>query len=766
MHSLNSLLLSEGGGGSLTSLAPLLIVFPIAGLLINILAGKKLGDPWAGIIASFASGFSFVIAVLLFVGLWQTDFHAAEVHIADWIVIGSLNIPWAFQIDTLSVTMMLLVTGVGTLIHIYAIGYMHGDERFPRFFIYLNLFITAMLILVGGNNYLMLFLGWEGVGLCSFLLIGFWFDKGAGGVGNARAGRKAFVVNRVGDFGFALAMFLIFWTTGSLTFNNVFDYFKEHGGEGGTHAAITVKLSDVGTFFAPPGDEEHPEGESTEISITTIATAITLLLMLGAAGKSAQIPLFVWLPDAMAGPTPVSALIHAATMVTAGIYMIVRSNVIFALAPASQITVAIIGASTAFLAGTIAVGQFDIKRVLAYSTISQLGFMIAAAGMGAYVAAMFHLLTHAFFKALLFLSSGSVIHGMEHGHHALAHDGVGGGGDDHDAHAHEAHGATHGSGHSPAHEDEHAFDPQDMRNMGGLRKHMPTTFWVYLIGSLALAGVFPLAGFWSKDEILADAWKIGIVEGQWHGVLVYALLTVAALFTAFYMGRQVFMVFFGSERTPAAEHAHESSNVMLWPLRILAVLSVFGGLLNLPVLLFGDAIGDGLGRWIEHTVEVHPLDFNIVVAGVSTVVALVAIGIAYLIYGQKPMVTGKDPLEALGGLFTFLNGKWYIDELYQKLIIGPFEDLSRFTAYALDWELWHDLFHENVIAGGFKGLANIMAWFVDKRLVDGFFNGLGSVVRETGLNLKAFQSGYVRNYALMVLIGVIALLSFFLFMRS
>ena len=302
--------------------------------------------------------------------------------------------------------------------------------------------------------------------------------------------------------------------------------------------------------------------------------------------------------------------------------------------------------------------------------------------------------------------------------------------------------------------------------MGGLRKHMPTTFWVYLIGSLALAGVFPLAGFWSKDEILADAWKIGIVEGQWHGIVVYGLLTAAALFTAFYMGRQVFMVFFGSERTQAAEHAHESPNVMLWPLRILAVLSVLGGLLNLPKVLFGDFIGDGLGRWIEHTVEVHPLDFNFVVAGISTVVAVVAIGLAYVIYGRKPMLTMKDPLESLGGLFTFLNGKWYIDELYQKIILGPFETLSRFAAFALDWELWHDLFHETIIAGGFKGLANILAWFVDKRLVDGFFNGLGSVVRETGLNLKAFQSGYVRNYALMVLLGVVAVLSFFLFMRS
>lgn len=747
----------ETAAGSLTSIVPLILVFPIVGLLINIVAGKRLGDPWAGIIASFASGFSFVIAVLLFVGLIQQGFHPAEVHLADWIVIGSLNIPWAFQVDTLSVTMMLLVTGVGTLIHIYAIGYMKGDERFHRFFIYLNLFITAMLILVSGNNYLMLFLGWEGVGLCSYLLIGFWFDKGKDGVGNARAGRKAFVVNRVGDFGFSLAMFLIFWTTGSLTFTDVFHYFEEHGAAD-THAAATVRLTDVGTLFSAPHQEGEPhEGEEggTEISINTIATAITLLLLLGAAGKSAQIPLFVWLPDAMAGPTPVSALIHAATMVTAGIYMIVRSNVIFALAPNTQVTVAIVGASTAFLAGTIAVGQFDIKKVLAYSTISQLGFMIAAAGMGAYVAAMFHLLTHAFFKALLFLSSGSVIHGMEHGHHELAEGHGGGGHEDaaHDAHGHDAHGSSH----TQTKDEEHEFDPQDMRNMGNLRKHMPVTFWVYVIGSLALAGVIPFAGFWSKDEILADAWNLGVVEGHWNGLVVYALLTIAAFFTAFYMGRQVWMVFFGSERTEAAKHAHESPPVMTVPLIILAVLSVIGGALNLPGLHW-------LGQWIEHTVEVHILDFNPVVAGLSTVIALVAIGLAWLIYGQKPMLTWADPLERLGGLFTFLNRKWYIDELYDAIILRPFENLSLVLGYALDWEFWHNIVHENVIAGGFKWFANFLS-SVDRGVVDGFFLGLGRFVRAWADYFRQLQTGYVRNYALAVLFGVVIVVGVFFLIR-
>ncbi|MEK9164233.1 MAG: proton-conducting transporter membrane subunit, partial [Chloroflexota bacterium] len=382
-----------------------------------------------------------------------------------------------------------------------------------------------------------------------------------------------------------------------------------------------------------------------------------------------------------------SALIHAATMVTAGVYMIARSNVLFTLAPEAQIVVAIVGAATAFLAGTIALGQFDIKRVLAYSTISQLGFMIAAVGLGAYVAAMFHLLTHAFFKALLFLSSGSVIHGMEHGHHASrmqpAPTGHGGGG--HDAGVKGSNGE--------------AFDAQDMRNMGGLRAHMKTTFWVYLIGALALAGVFPLAGFWSKDEILADAWKIGVGEGQWHGLAVYLLLTAAAFFTAFYMGRQVFMVFFGGERSDAAKHAHESSWVMLVPLIILAALSVVGGAMNLPGQHW-------LTGWLEHTIEIHPGEFNLLVAGLSTVVALSGIGLAYLIYGRQPMMTAQDPLQkGLGPIFTFLNGKWYVDELYSALIIRPFEALSRFAAFTLDWDLWHDKFHDIVLAGGFRWLA-------------------------------------------------------------
>ena len=423
-------------------LVPFILLFPVLGLLTNLIFGRYLGERLVGIIASGAAAAAFIISVIQVFALANNNFHVETVIIADWITIGKLYLPWQIRVDTLSVTMMVLVTGVGTLIHIYAVGYMHGDRRFTRFFVYLNLFVVMMLVLVSADNYLMLFVGWEGVGICSYLLIGFWYDKGDDNLGNARAGRKAFVVNRIGDFGFLIAMFMMFGAVGSLQFDAVLHYFENHG-----------------------------------VEVGQLATIITLLLLVGAAGKSAQIPLFIWLPDAMAGPTPVSALIHAATMVTAGIYMMVRSAPIYAIAPLSQMTVALLGAGTALMAGTIALAQWDIKRVLAYSTISQLGFMVAAVGLGAHVAAMFHLITHAFFKALLFLSAGSVIHGVEHGAHKS---------DDH-------------------------CDPQDMRNMGGLKDKMKTTFGVYVVGAVALAGIFPLAGFWSKDEILADAWHVGMV---------------------------------------------------------------------------------------------------------------------------------------------------------------------------------------------------------------------------------------------------------------
>ena len=683
-------------------LAPLVLAFPIAGVLLNLLFGRYLNERWISIIGVSAVGGAFVVAILQALALAGNGHHAHLALLADWIEVGQLRAPWQLRIDTLSVTMMLLVTGVGMLIHIYASGYMHGDARFARFFIYLNLFITSMLVLVGGDNYLMLFVGWEGVGLCSFLLIGFWYDAGEpsasarvggepqAGAGNARAGRKAFVVNRVGDFGLLLAILILFWQVGSVQFDAVAEYFAVQGA-----------------------------------AVGGLATVITLLLLVGVCGKSAQIPLFVWLPDAMAGPTPVSALIHAATMVTAGIYLVARSAVMFELAPVSQMVVALVGATTAFMAGTIALAQYDIKRVLAYSTISQLGFMVAAVGLGGYVAGMFHLLTHAFFKALLFLSAGSVIHGVEHGAHAT--------------HAH--------------------VDAQDMRVMGGLRNKMPVTFWVYLIGSLALAGVFPLAGFWSKDEILADAWHVGVAEGHWHGVLVYVLLALAAFSTALYMTRQIILVFFGAPRSEAAAHAHESPPLMTAPLVVLALLSVLGGLLNLPGW-------HALGTWLEHTHEYfHTGAFSPLVAGISTLVALAGIALGYRVYYLAPRTTADaaDQLQpALGSMFGFLRGKWFVDELYDAVIVRPFERGARSLAFALDWNLWHDGFHDSVLAAGFRTLAAFLSGPVDKTVIDRLFDGLAGAVRILGSrNLQRVQTGYVRNYALGVVLGVVAVMGYF-----
>ena len=724
------------------SLIPLIIFFPVAGLLINAAAGKFLGEKWVGVVASGAAALAFVIAVLQLVGLQANGYAPQTVQLADWLVIGDLRVPWAFQIDTLSVTMMLVVTGVGSLIHLYAIGYMHDDVRlngdpgrFPRFFVYLNLFLAAMLILVTGNSYLTLFVGWEGVGLCSYLLIGFWFEKGANSTGNARAGRKAFVANRVGDWAMLLAMFLIFWNFGSLIFDPVF----------GKAATVPVETS--------PG----------------VVTAITLLLLIGAAGKSAQIPLYVWLPDAMAGPTPVSALIHAATMVTAGIYMITRSHALFALAPISANAVALVGAATALFAATIAVAQFDIKKVLAYSTISQLGFMVAAVGLGGYAAGMFHLVTHAFFKALLFLSAGSVIHAVEAGHHAL-HAA---------AHAAGPHlsPAEDPHGHAPAHDTatteshlEPEFDPQDMRNMGGLWSRLPVTKWVYLIGALALAGIVPLSGFWSKDEILLTA--------QNKNPLVYILLTIAAFLTAFYIGRQILMVFFGKPRSEAAAHAVESPPVMTVPLIILAALAAFGGLLNWPVIAGWAAPGaNALASWLGHTLEAVPAagaaaagegELNFVVAGISTLLAVAGLAGAYGLYRAAPKaVDERDPLQGmLGPLFVWLRDKWYIDELYELVIIRPYNWLGWLLADVIDWRFWHDWVHETVIAGDFNILSRFAADFLDAGVVDGLISGLpAAVVRGVARRFRRLQSGYVRGYALMVFLGVVLVLGYLLFKR-
>jgi NADH-quinone oxidoreductase subunit L len=704
------MLLSEVAttGPNFFFLVPWIVFFPVIGLLTNIIIGGRLSEKAIGTIASIASGLAFVVAVLQVITL--TSYHdGVTVPLADWITIGELNLRWAFRVDTLSVTMMMVVSGVGTLIHIYAIGYMHEDVRFKndpgrfrRFFVFLNLFIAAMMILVSGDNYLMLFVGWEGVGLCSFLLIGFWYDKdtlGRDSTANAQAAKKAFITNRVGDLGFLIAGFLIFWTFKSVQFDQVFE--QAH------HIAGTQ-----------PG----------------IIIAITLFMLLGVAGKSAQIPLYVWLPDAMAGPTPVSALIHAATMVTAGVYLVARSAPLYEAVPQAQGVVALVGGLTALFAATIAVGQYDIKKVLAYSTISQLGFMVAAVGMGAFVAGMFHLVTHAFFKALLFLSAGSVILGVERGHHHAAH------GD------HSHNGADH---------EDDVFDPGDMRNMGGMRKTMPITFWVYLIGSVALAGIFPFAGFWSKDEILAEATSLNIP--------VYWLLTVAAFFTAFYMGRQIWMVFFGKPRHEAAEHAEESPLVITGPLMVLALLSILGGVLNLP----------GVGtftHWLEYTLtiyipELHHGEFNLAVAIVSTTLALIAIVLSWLFYGRDPLTKGQtDPLNRiLGPLYRLWENKYWVDELYQTVILTPYKVIAQTTADLIDWKIWHDWFHDTVIAGTFKVITSVTATNIDLGVIDGIANGLADGTKALAQGLRRLQTGFVRNYALSVFLGVVIILSYLIF---
>ncbi len=695
-------------------LAPWLVFAPVVGLLINLIIGRRFNETIVGTIASLASGAAFVVSVLLAYSVSANHGEMVRWRLAEWIHIGTLQLDWTFRIDSLSTTMMLVVSGVGTLIHIYAIGYMHEDvrfkhqeERFSRFFVYLNLFIAMMMILVSGDSYLMLFVGWEGVGLCSFLLIGFWFELdtlGRPSWANSNAAKKAFIVNRIGDFGFLIAAFIMFWNLRSLQFDQVF----------------------AAAAGAPSG----------------VILAITLFMLIGVAGKSAQIPLYVWLPDAMAGPTPVSALIHAATMVTAGVYLITRSAPLYTLVPQAQYIVALTGAITALFAATIAVGQYDIKKVLAYSTISQLGFMVAAVGMGAFAAGMFHLITHAFFKALLFLSAGSVILGVERGHHHAEH-AQHGKGKKGKRKEERQHGDAHAEGHGEV------FDPNDMRNMGGLRKTMPTTFWVYMIGTLALAGIFPFAGFWSKDEILADAFSEGFT-------LIYWLLTIAAFFTAFYMGRQIWMVFFGEPRHAAAAHAEESPRVITIPLMILAVLSIVGGALNLPGV-------HTLTAWLEHTIEVHAGEFVWSVAIISTVLALVAIYISWFIYGRNPLMAGEiDPLKRrLGAAFTVLENKWYVDELYNAIIVTPYVRISQFLADVIDWRFWHDWFHEKAIAGTYNWLSNIaLNRYADQQGIDAVANGLGNITQWLSAALRKIQNGFVRSYALSVLLGVVLIIGY------
>ncbi len=707
-------------GAQYFNLVPWVVFFPLIGLLINMIFGGRMSEKAIGITACSATGLAFIVAVLQAISL--TNFpEGMVIPLADWITVGDLNLQWAFQVDTLSVTMMLVVSGVGALIHIYAVGYMHEDvrhygdpTRYRRFFVFFNLFIVAMMILVSADNYLMLFVGWEGVGLCSYLLIGFWYEKGKDGIGNALAGKKAFITNRIGDFGFLIAAFMIFVAFRTFNFGQIFQQVQDSGS-----------------------------------SLSPVIFGITLFMLLGVAGKSAQIPLYVWLPDAMAGPTPVSALIHAATMVTAGVYLVARSHPLYAQVPAAQNIVALVGGATALLAATIAVGQFDIKKVLAYSTISQLGFMVAAVGMGAFTAGMFHLVTHAFFKALLFLSAGSVIQGVEHGMHHVEHDPK-----------------LKKKLNNP-----HNFDPQDMRNMGGLRKRMTITFWVYLIGALALAGIAPLAGFWSKDEILAEAKLLSPT--------VYWLLTIAAFFTAFYMGRQVLMVFFGEPRSEAAAHARENPPVMTVPLMILAGLSVLGGMLNLPGI-------HSFTNWLEHTLTIEEAmiqlrlgeaaeaagKFNPLVAGLSTLLALIAIALAWWIYAHRypemlklpPKQRPDDPLKGfIGPLFTTMENKWWVDELYQLIVIKPYSTLAKYLAEVIDGRFWHDWVHDVLLAGGYRLFTRLLSVQFDLGVIDGIANGIASLTKGLAQQMRRLQTGYVRSYALSVFLGVVVIIGYLIF---
>jgi NADH-quinone oxidoreductase subunit L len=636
----------------------LIPLFPLLGLLVNALTGWKNAGDRPGLIASAAVGLSFVTALLLFFELLRLPAaeRLVEVHLFRWITTAAFSTEMGFQIDPLSMVMILVVTGVSFIIHIYAIGYMHGDRGFNRFFIFLNLFVFAMLILVTANNFLMMFIGWEGVGLCSYLLIGFWYEDDY----NAFAGRKAFIVNRIGDFGFLLAIFLIFATFRTLDFTEVFS----------KAAAL-------------------PMGAG-------VLTAIGLLLFVGAAGKSAQLPIYIWLPDAMAGPTPVSALIHAATMVTAGVYMVARANIIYTLAPAAATVVAVVGALTALYAATIGLTQYDIKRVLAYSTISQLGYMFIGVGVGAFAAGIFHLMTHAFFKALLFMAAGSVMHAMS--------------------------------------------NQTDMRIMGGLKEKMPYTFWTMLIGTLAIAGIPGFSGFFSKDEILWQAWS-GVHGAPW----LWLIGTLAAALTTFYMFRLIFMTFFGTLRADekTAHHVHESPGVMVWPLVVLAVLSLVGGYVGIPAVLGG-------GNHFEHFLapvfaaseEVHRAavhgesgahGLELLLMGIVLLLVLASLWLAWQFYGRKSDLPDKTA-RSLKGIYTLVFNKYYVDELYDTIIARPLRRLSE-TA------LWR---------------------FIDTRIIDGSINGVAALVGAGARALSAAHTGFVQNYALVFVLGVIALL-FYLF---
>ena len=644
----------------------LIPLFPLIAVLVNGLLGHRYSTDLAGRIAVGSIGLSFLCAVAVVAGV-LSDPTPREVIAYSWIFGGDLHVNFGFLIDPLTAVMLMVVTGVGFLIHVYSIGYMHGEDGFTRFFVYMNLFMVSMLLLVMGNNLLVLFIGWEGVGLCSYLLIGYYFNK----VSAAKAATKAFVVNRIGDAGFLLAIFLVFVNFKTLDYLKVFENANQ----------LSVEM----------------------------ATAITLCLLVGAIGKSAQIPLYTWLPDAMEGPTPVSALIHAATMVTAGVYMVVRTHVLFDMAPVSLATVGIIGGLTALFAATIGLVQNDIKRVLAYSTVSQLGYMFLACGVGAYIAAIFHLVTHAFFKALLFLSAGAVIHSLE--------------------------------------------GEQDIRKMGGLSKKIPVTHAVFLIGTLAIAGIPPLAGFWSKDEIMAHAFVH-------HHYVLYAFAAVGAFLTSFYMFRLTYVTFYGQSRVdPKVEHhIHESPPVMTRPLIILAGLSVLGGFLGVPPEHgwfhgFLESVATPVGA-VAHEVGVGTL-VGLMAAAIG--IALGGWGLAHYLYAIKPG-TADAWSERFAGAYRTLLNKYYVDELYDAVFVEPCKRLGQIW----DWIDQHviDRFIRGIGHGADVSAAGV-TW-TEKHIIYGGLNVIGYANHLAAWSWRKLQTGLVNHYAAVIVIGLFLLTHFIL----
>ncbi len=635
----------------------LIPLLPLIGFLINGILLGRLSRGVVNLIACGTVAVSFVLSILAFFELKSlpADARVMEQLLFSWIPSGELHVNIGFLLDPLSAVMILVVTGVGFLIHVYSTGYMAHDPGFGRYFAYLNLFMFSMLTLVLADNFLLMFVGWEGVGLCSYLLIGFWFERDSA----SNAGKKAFIVNRIGDFGFLIGMFLIFWQVGSLDFTVVMEKAPE-------------------VFVAGGG----------------IITAIGILLFVGATGKSAQIPLYVWLPDAMEGPTPVSALIHAATMVTAGVYMIARTNVLFMLAPDALLMVAIIGAATALFAATIGLAQNDIKRVLAYSTVSQLGYMFLACGVAAFGAGIFHLMTHAFFKALLFLGAGSVIHAMS--------------------------------------------DQQDMRHMGGLKKYLPITYATFLIATLAISGIPGFSGFFSKDEIL---WKL--FSSDFGHPILWVIGFVTAGLTAFYMFRLVYMTFHGKERMDddTRHHIHESPKSMTVPLMALAVLSVIGGWIGMPHI-FG--VANYFEHWLEpvmgHGGHVSVSHASAALSGsagmewmlmaASVVLVLIAIFIARQFYNKRPELATAWK-ERFSGMHRVLLNKYYVDELYGAIVVRPVVVLSLFL-----WKI------------------------VDVIFIDGFINGLATVYDDISHVFRRSQSGLVRGYATVFVVGVVIIVAY------